>query len=1570
MFSNVTMGCPNGFHPYLDNHTNALTPCFLSLVNLVSVLFFSCVGVIQLIQLLRETKIPPNFKYKFRWSSLPSRHLLHITDISLQVVILVLQLCVLFSNSKSEQPLITQYAILSNIGFLVLISYPTQYLEYYKSPCTIGNQIFYFMFQICLVSFQIIQRFTHGNRDALVTVSGKYSSILECLLLFNTIVIFIYETRYFKPAPQVIDFYKSNDLFITNHALADIWFMWMNKLISQTYKDKKIKDPHNLPLPPIDLDIRTIATRMESSWEKQKWNGTNSILRVILTTFCKSLIIAMLYETTTDILTVIEPQFLRVFIKTFEMNETNVYPPLQGAIIVVALFLSKFISTLLGNQFYIKIFEVGLGIRGSLMALVYKKSLRISSDARQKHSSGDIINLMSTDVLNLQRFFENSQSIIGAPIQIVIVLISLYLLLDKAVFAGMISMVIMIPINAYLSRKVGSLYKTQMKYKDSRLTILTEILNSIKSIKLYSWEKPMLKKLLHVRNDLELENFKKIGIFSNLIFFAWNCVPLMVTCSTFLIFSMISDVPLSPDIIFPSLTLFNILNDAIYVVPSTINDVIQANISMKRLRDFLLAEELDDSFIEYKSPSETDDAPVIEINNATFLWQSKKIINENSSTDEESNIETSKAALKNIDNFTVKKGSLTCIVGKVGSGKSTILHAILGQLPCISALDQTRAPKVTIRATSIAYCPQEAWIMNSSVKENIVFGHKHDENYYNLVIQACQLASDLSILPDGDETIVGEKGISLVGGVQKARISLARAVYARADVYLLDDILSAVDAHVSKNIIKYVLSKETGLLRNKTIILSTNNVNVLKNSQKIYAIEKGEIVEESDYENVMNSSDASRIKKLIEEFGTSTSNSNEVKETSSENSSSEIEDKTSNATELLKKKDIDEDNDIVESIVSFDAENMFQNISMVNSRRASMATLKRKPVLDLDKSKKKTAQQEETKEEGRVKTRVYIAYIKACGVTGVILFFVFMILTRIFDLAETFWLKYWSESNAKAGYNKDFLKFVTIYAIIGLLSAAFNNIRTVIMLLYCSIRGSKKLHDGMALSVMRSPMSFFETTPIGRIVNRFSSDLEAIDSGLQYIFSFFFRSVLIYVVSLILVGYNLPWFIALNAVLIMIYFYYQAYYIMLSRELKRLTTISYSPIMSLISETLGGFSVINAFDHTSRFNFFNFETVQYNIDCVFQFRSTNRWLSVRLQTIGNLIILATGLLSFATLGTKKQLSSGMVGLLMSYSLQVTSSLMWIVRMTVQIETRIVSVERTLEYCELKPEALEIIENSRPPEGWPREGAIEFNNYTTKYRENLDPVLKDINVSIKPKEKIGIVGRTGAGKSTLTLALFRLIEATGGSISIDGIDISKIGLEDLRSNLAIIPQDAQAFEGTIRSNLDPFDQHSDEELWRAVELSHLKQHILRMNEEANDRESDSSRTDITTPDSHNIKELLATPISKNGSNVSVGQRQLLCLSRALLNPSKVLILDEATAAIDMETDKIVQDTIKNEFKERTILTIAHRIDTVMNYDKILVLDKGEVAEFDTVSNLLSDKNTMFYKLCEQGAYLKE
>ncbi|GME82213.1 unnamed protein product [Ambrosiozyma monospora] len=697
--------------------------------------------------------------------------------------------------------------------------------------------------------------------------------------------------------------------------------------------------------------------------------------------------------------------------------------------------------------------------------------------------------------------------------------------------------------------------------------------------------------------------------------------------------------------------------------------------------------------------------------------------------------------------------------------------------------------------------------MNGTIKENILFGCKFDPVFYEQTIKACALTPDLKVLPDGDATQVGEKGISLSGG-QKARLSLARAVYARADVYILDDILSAVDEHVGKHLINNVLGPD-GLLSTRCRILATNNLNVLRYSNHITMVDGGRIVEEGSYDDITSGKKDTRLSSLIAEFGKKKQKSDkeEVTETSYESGPSE---ETSSSNSSLTEEEL----------------KLSEKDSKAEMEDYEQAELKKEE----DQLK---AGRDEKHEQGKVSNEIYKLYAKACGVKHVLLFLFIIVCTMGTTVLANVWLKHWSEVNSDANANPHPWKYLGTYFGISMLACFLLLTQTLIQWLLCSISGSKYLHQIMLDSVLRAPMQFFETTPIGRILNRFSNDIYKIDENLFKVFSMFFNNCVKVSFTMLVIIYSTWQFVFLIVPLAFLYKYYQKYYLSTSRELRRLDSVSKSPIFAHFQETLSGVATIRAYNQLNRFSFLNKHKMDVNMSAYHPSVSANRWLAVRLEFLGSMIIGGSSGLLILTLKSG-HVTPGLVGLAVSYALQVTQSLNWIVRMTVDIESNIVSVERVVEYSKLTPEAPSIIEDKRPSTQWPFNGVINFKNYSTRYRPELDLVLKNINLSIAQKEKVGIVGRTGAGKSSLTLAIFRIIEAANGNITIDEVDTSSIGLYDLRSKLSIIPQDSQIFEGTVRTNLDPTKQYSDEQLLHALELSHLKSHILKMYEEYADK----------------------------------------------------------------------------------------------------------------------------------------
>jgi ABC-type multidrug transport system fused ATPase/permease subunit len=1484
----------------LSSIYNDLTPCFLQgiLFGVSAALMIAC-GSYQ-IHYLRNKKISVANRINY---SFYLKLLLVLAQFIFQVGLVI--------HYTFGPGIILTSLVLNAAATLVALG--VHYLEQFKSTVPNGVLLFYWLFQIILNLGRI------GN----LYLRNKIGSDFSTLVILSTVNAFIILVIEIVIPMKSIDYYQrlaKESPYDRANVFSRITFDWMGGLMKKGYHKYLTEED----LPPLPKDLRASKTTRDFDhyWNSQPAQK-KSIPWAVAQAFGAHFLMGGLFKGAQDALAFIQPQLLRLLIKfvtdyTKSAKAGEPIPLTRGLLISVAMFIVSVVQTAFLHQYFQRAFDLGMKIKSSLTSVVYNKSLVLSNEARQESSTGDIVNLMSVDVQRLQDLVQNLQIIWSGPFQIILCLYSLHTLLGNAMWAGVAIMVIMIPLNAVIAKTQRRLQKTQMKYKDERSRLINEILNNIKSLKLYGWEQPFLKQLNYVRNDKELKNLKKMGVFMAFTNFTWNLAPFLVSCSTFAVFVWTSKKSLSTDLVFPALALFNLLSFPLAVVPMVITNIVEAQVAIGRLTKFLTSSELQtDAVIKVPRAQKVGDAAA-SIKNGTFLWSKAK------------GEQNYKVALSNI-NLSAKKGHLDCIIGKVGSGKSSIIQAFLGDLYKLDG-------EVTLHG-KVAYVSQVPWIINGTVKDNILFGHKYDAHFYDLVLKACALTVDLSILPKGDRTEVGEKGISLSGG-QKARLSLARAVYARADVYLLDDPLSAVDEHVSTHLTDHVLGPN-GLLKSKCRILATNNIKVLSIADSLNLVSDGRLVEQGTYDDIMKQ-DSSKIRQLIESFG--------KKRENSPTPSKQIEEPAKNGDDESEVKD-------VVNLEDLDSECDLEEV--VSLRRASEVSFDHEErVGDVPvEEDADTKARKEHLEQGKVKWEIYLEYAKACGPINVVIFLGFAIGSYLVNVASTFWLEHWSEINSRYGYNPNVGKYLGIYFLLGIGYSMASLIQNVYLWIFCSIQGSKKIHQDMADSVLRAPMTFFETTPIGRILNRFSNDIYKVDEIIGRVFNMFFSNSIKVFLTIIVISFSTWQFVFLIFPLAFLYFYYQQYYLRTSRELKRLDSVSRSPIFANFQESLIGVATIRAYGKEERFKHLNESRVDKNMSAYNPTINSNRWLAVRLEFLGSIIILGAAGLSILTLKTS-HLSAGIVGLSVSYALQITQSLNWIVRMSVEVETNIVSVERCLEYSHLSSEAPDIVPDHRPPQTWPDHGEIKFKDYSTKYRPELDLVLRNINLDIKPQEKIGIVGRTGAGKSSITLALFRIIEAFDGNISIDGVNTSEIGLYDLRHRLSIIPQDSQVFQGTIRSNLDPVDEFSDDQIWRALELAHLKEHVIKMSEESKDKE------DVSDP-------LLAT-VSEGGSNLSIGQRQLMCLGRVLLklNYSKILVLDEATAAVDVETDKILQQTIRTEFKDKTIITIAHRLNTILDSDRILVLEKGEIAEFDTPSNLLKNKNSLFYSLCKQGGFTSD
>lgn len=1482
--------CDDGWGP-LSSIYNDLTPCFLfGAIYGVFGLLMVFVGIYQ-VAVLRNRKVTSG--NKVAWSFY-AKLILVLSELVFTIYQLVLTLKHLND--------ILSLALAANVVAIV-VALAIHYLEQFKLTVSNGPCLIFWLFQLLFDFARANSLYLRKSTSDLYIIS--IVSGFNGLLLVGLLNSF---------PPEKIGGYEKNaslSLYDSANVFSRITFNWMAPLMKKGFY--QFLTERDLPFLPNEFKAANTSKTFYKYWEKN-----SSLTWTLIKSFGAPFLLGGVFKFLQDSLAFVQPQLLRLLIRfvneyTQSVEEGEPVPLTRGFMIAGAMFLVSVTQTTCLHQYFQRAFDLGMEIRSSLISVIYDKSLILSNETKEASNTGDIVNLMSVDVQRLQDLSQNLQIIWSGPFQIVLCLYSLHGILGNSMWAGVVIMVIMIPLNAKIARFQRELQKTQMKFKDERSRLISEILNNIKSLKLYGWEHPYLDKLNHVRNDKELANLKRMGVFSALSMFLWQFAPALVSCFTFGLFAIFEKKrTLSTDIVFPALSLFNLLSFPLAIVPRVITNIVEAQVAISRLTKFLTSSELQKNAVTRAPAVKKIGDVAVSVKNGTFLWSKQK------------GEETYRVALSNI-NLESKKGSLDCIVGRVGSGKSSIIQCLLGDLYKLDG-------EVKV-CGKVAYVSQVPWIINGTVRENILFGHKYDPEFYAEVINACALTTDLKTLLKGDKTEVGEKGISLSGG-QKARLALARAVYARADVYLLDDPLSAVDEHVGKHLIDNVLGP-TGLLRSKCKILATNAIHVLSIADNLHMVRDGKLVEQGTYLDIM-SQESSQLRTLIVEFGKGSKSSLVVPST---------------AASVKGVLTSTEETELVVDV--HDSKSL---------RRASIAPLltdEERLILQLEEEEDEDDEdlkaRKERVEQGKVKFEVYKEYAKACKPRNVIIYLGAIIVSMVINVSSNIWLKHWSEVNTEKGYNPNVTKYLGIYFLLGLGFSTTTLIQTCWMWIFCTIQGSIKLHSMMASSVLRAPMSFFETTPIGRVLNRFSNDIYKIDEVLGPVFGMFFQNAAKVLFTIIVICFSTWQFLFVVAPLGLLYVYYQQYYLRTSRELRRLESVSRSPIFANFQESLNGVSIIRAYGQEQRFKFLNQTRIDRNLRAYHPSVNANRWLAVRLEFLGSIIILSASGLGILAL-TSGRMTAGIIGLSVSYSLQITQSLNWIVRMTVDVETNIVSVERVMEYSRLKPEAPEVIEDKRPAESWPQQGEVVFKNYSTRYRPDLDLVLKNINLAVKAHEKVGIVGRTGAGKSSLTLALFRIIEAVDGHIDIDQVDTSKIGLLDLRHSLSIIPQDSQVFEGSIRSNLDPTESYTDEQLWHALELSHLKDHVQKM---FADRSAEE-----------NIESALDVRMSEGGSNLSVGQRQLMCLARALLIPSHILLLDEATAAVDVETDKVLQETIRAEFKDRTILTIAHRLNTIMDSDRIIVLEHGEVAEFDTPQNLLKNKDSLFYSLSKQGGFVED
>ena len=1279
------------------------------------------------------------------------------------------------------------------------------------------------------------------------------------------------------------------------------------------------------------------------------WTSINSNIKEIIIITISTIFIS--------ILNVASLYFFRLFVKIFSDPKItgdwiNKYDVVIGFLYLIIRF-ANYILQRKSTQF---LNDVGNKSSVELNNLIYDKLLKLSPSINIK--AGDIYNYIQSDSHKLSKLMSSCPNIISVPFLIIMYNYLLFKYMGISFVIGFIVMIIFLIINYYYRKQFSKYLKLYLKKSDQRMRVTTETFNNLKVIKLYGWDNFFLKKIQLARNE-ELDALNKRYYITTISQTLLWLAPIAMSVSSIGLYQYINKTFKVEDM-FTCLAIFTSIQNPMRSLPTTFDIIMETIASMKRIEYFLKLPEIQNDKIIRNDFNTKNNGIAIQIINGSFKWgkfqssakiqkneifpqkqkneiKKPKLINsyipltnipskyqplpmndtnENNYSELENNIKykdsktgeeypqlsprgdkdknklfsfesdnklnlstiplistdskkiiKDEGYLKNI-NLTIKEGEFICIIGEVGSGKSSLIQAILNNM----IIQNSNNTKIIVNG-KISYVGQEAWIQNNTVQNNILFYQPYNAEKYQKILNLCELNQDLNSLSGGDLTEIGEKGVNLSGG-QKARISLARAMYCDNDIYIMDDPISALDAHVGKNIMHNCI---IGYLKGKTRILATHALQYTSFADRIYYMEKGEIKWEGTYQELVE-------QKFYSEFA------EKIKSKIKEEKESE---KDTNLTNDKTKK-------------------IFQNKE-----------------ISLNKGTIQRITKDEGKEVGKINKKVFISYFSYIGGMNFCLALLFTLLSwQGLRIMSDLWLGYWSEHQGERSNTFFFI----IYGITAMGGSLFNYLRTRVIT-SGSINCSTKLHNQMIISLIKAPINLFhDTVPKGQIFNRLSKDLPTVDTYTMYWFmtlTAFGSSFLgaVFVCSL----YEKECLIFLPLFAIICWFLYR-FYINCSRELNRIEGVLNSPILNLVNETIPGTATIRAYNLQDKYIELFQNKVDEHYKLLYYINGTGQWYLLCLNLLSMIFLTYMVVM---TLMHKTKFTPRIIGIILTYSLVLQEDMIEFLSSFSNFENTMTKMERSLSYTKIISERPQTLTSDLALRDWPSKGEILFENYNVKYRNDTEIVLKNINFHLKPGEHLGIVGRTGSGKSTISLCLFRILEAFSGKIYIDGVDISKVGLKKLRESLTIIPQDSTLMDGTLRYNIDPVGNYTDKEITEVMKNIGFD-YIISLNREGLDQK-----------------------ISENGSNLSIGEKQLICITRAILRKSKIIVLDEATASIDYKTEEIIQKALNEVLNSSTMISIAHRIKTVMNADKILVLEDGKIIEFDTPNNLLNNKNSYFY-----------
>ncbi|KAJ0989297.1 hypothetical protein J5N97_007653 [Dioscorea zingiberensis] len=1229
-------------------------------------------------------------------------------------------------------------------------------------------------------------------------------------------------------------------------------FWWLNSLMKKGYE--RTLEEKDMPLLPEPDRARSCYNVFMEKWNKQKPTKSSvspSFLWTIVSCHKQDILVSAFFALLKVLTISSGPVLLNAFINVASGNQSFKY---EGYLLALGMFIAKCLESLSQRQWYFRTRLLGLKVRSLLSAAIYKKQLRLSNSAKLIHSSGEIMNYITVDAYRIGEFPYWFHQTWTTSLQLSIALIILYNAVGLATLAAFAVIVLTVICNAPLAKLQHKFQTKLMEAQDERLKAMSEAFVNMKVLKLYAWE-THFKKVIEGLRSVEckwLSAFQLRRAYNILLF--WT-TPVLVSTATFLSCYLL-DVPLNPSNVFTYVATLRLVQDPVRSIPDVIGVVIQAKVAFSRIVRFLDAPELQNGHVNRKCTSELGQ-PII-INSCGFSWDDN----------------VSKQALRNI-NLDVYPGEKVAICGEVGAGKSTLLAAILGEIPKVEGAIQV--------CGRIAYVSQTAWIQTGTVRDNILFGSPMNSQRYKETLETCSLVKDIEMLPFGDLTEIGERGVNLSGG-QKQRIQLARALYQDADMYLLDDPFSAVDAHTASSLFNdYVM----GALSTKTVLLVTHQVDFLPAFNCILLISDGEILRAASYNELLASS--KEFQDLV----------NAHKETVG---TERLENVTSQKGTRSSRREITH---------SF-------NDDQQNSAKMS----------GVDQLIKK-----EERETGDTGLKPYLLYLNQ---NKGFLYTSLAVLSHIIFISGQISQNSWMAANVQ-NPQVSTLRLITVYLAIGFSTAIFLFTRSVFVVVL-GLQSSKSLFSQLLNSLFRAPMLFFDSTPLGRILSRVSSDLSIVDLDVPFSFAFSISATLTAFSNLGVLSAVTPQILFVAIPVIFATIKLQRYYLASAKELMRINGTTKSLVANHLAESLSGAMTIRAFKEEDRFFAKSLELIDKSASPFFLNFASSEWLIQRLETMSAAVLSSSALVM--ALLPPGAFSSGFVGMALSYGLSLNTSLVVSIQNQCTLANYIISVERLDQYMHVPSEAPEVIDKSRPTPNWPSVGKVELHDLKIRYRPDTPLVLRGISCTFEGGHKIGIVGRTGSGKTTLIGALFRLVEPAGGMVVIDGINISTIGLHDLRSRFGIIPQEPTLFNGSVRYNLDPLGQHTDTEIWEVLDKCQLREAVQEK------------------------EQGLDSLVVEDGSNWSMGQRQLFCLGRALLRQSRILVLDEATASIDNATDAILQMTIRTEFEHSTVITVAHRIPTVMDCTMVLALSDGILVEYDQPMRLMKTEGSLFGDLVKE------